>query len=189
MTKHLCSIVLVLAACGGDDAPSVEADFVADGTVIPVGAGTTPADGTAIVLWSGDNGQGDFLFKHGEGPATPKAFAVGVDEPLPADATFGNTFGVGVVALVDASVTVPEGVVEDSVFETQLRGFAGQYAIVFKASESPTGVEWSDAFPVGLSCGKCVKATSGFDSFTPVACTELELQVGTESEVDICNWM
>ena len=200
------SLLLVLVACGDAAAPQPDApagcsepstvtptatgDLVVAGKLAPLAGTCAPDSGHVYVLWPGEGPKGDFLFRHGEGAATNAAFATGVALPVPDMATFGDSLGVGSVILFDASVTLPEGIIDPAQFETAARGIAGQFAVVYKGP-NPAGVDWADAFPPGLSCGKCVKAKAGdtFDTFAPVACSEVVLDVGPEDAVDVCNWI
>ena len=187
MKTTSCSILLMVAACSGSGAPMLEADFVAEGESTPVGGGQAPATGKVIALWSGDQAGSDYLYKYGDGTYTTATFEIGVDEPMPAQATFNNEFGIGTIALVDAALVVPEGIIDEDVLEAQQRGLVGQYAIVYRGAGSPP-YTWLNAFPTGLSCGKCVQATTGMDTFEPADCGALELQVGPESAFNVCNW-
>jgi len=204
MKQLLLGLGIILTACGDDtggtskqadaavaidsspDGSTSSGGFVVDGTIVLVGGGTT-VTGNVFVLWNGDKGQGDYLYKYGAGTSTPTTFHASVTPPLPADATYGGQFGVGLIPVFDSAFSLADGVVTDeSQLETAMKGFAGQYAIIFKGTGSGPG--WIGAFPMGLSCGKCVKATSGFDSFTPIACSMVEIQVGPPSAIDVCNW-
>ena len=205
--RLLASSLLVLVACGDaatpPDAPvdtgcgepstvtpSATGDLVVAGPLATVAGTCAPDAGHVYVLWPGEGPKGDFLFRYGEGAATNAAFATGVALPVPDMATFGDSLGVGSVVLFDAAVTLPEGIIDANQFETEARGIAGQFALIYKGT-NPAGVDWVDAFPSGLSCGKCVKAKAGetFDTFAPVACSEVVLDVGPEDAIDVCNWI
>ncbi|HTL34928.1 MAG TPA: hypothetical protein VL326_17485 [Kofleriaceae bacterium] len=186
---------LLLVGCGDDGggarpdtllADTPASGHTVDGTVVEMG-GTAPATGEAIVLWVSDIGQGDFVYKWGQGTATATTFNVDVVTPVPNDATFGGMVGVGTVALVPSGTSVPDGVVPDSTFNTAL-GYTGEYAIIYRPSASSAPASWVDAFPVGLACGKCVHQTSGLDTFMPVACSTVVLGVGPQSMTYTCNW-
>ena len=60
-------------------------------------------------------------------------------------------------------------------------GVSSQYALIWIEPGAP-GLGWTDAFPVGLSCGGCVPAGpgGGFDSFEPISCDELSIVVPSE---------
>lgn len=195
-------IAIALAACGddaggdggggdggnGSDSGGGGGNFV-DGMIVLVGGGTAPSDAKTVVVWVSDIGQGDFIYKWGEGTATATTFTANVMTPVPNDATFGGLLGVGVVALVPSSANIPDGVVEDGVFTTTALGFTGEYSIIYRPNTDPTPEpSWDEDFPVGLSCGKCVPQAQGFDTFEPVPCSEVKLQVGPMSAIQGCNW-
>jgi hypothetical protein len=170
---------------GGSDSGSGAIDL--GGTVTPVGDGIPPSSAKVVVIWTSDVGQGDYLYKYGEGPATATSFSISIDGPVPTEATFGGVVGVGLPVLIPSSVSVPDGVVTDPNFGADILGLAGQYAIVFRGNAAPTGL-WVDQFPVGLSCGQCVPATTGFDAFTPMPCNQMIMQVGPRTAITVCNW-
>jgi len=176
-----------LIACGGGSGGGVVGGD-AGGTIVGVGGGTAPSSSNVVVLWTSDIGQGDFLYKWGEGTADADSWGVDVDTPVPDEATFGGLIGVGLAAMVPSSTTLPDGVVDGTTLESSVLGFAGNFAIIFRPNSNPSQVDWVNDFPVGLSCGVCVPQTDGFDTFTPVSCDALELEVGPLESLTICNW-
>src|SRR5262245_48613870 len=108
-TRLGVSLVAVLAACGGGGSGGPGGDV--NGTITPVGGGSAPAASNAIVVWTSDVGQGDFIYKWGEGTSTATAFSIDVVLPVPDQATFGGRLGVGLAMLVPNGTTIPDGVV------------------------------------------------------------------------------
>jgi len=186
VTIGVAVLACALGACSGNGGSGGSIDV--SGTVTAVGGATPPASAKAVVVWTVDAGQGDHLYKYGEGPATATSFSVRVDAPLPVEATLGGIVSVGIPVLIPSSASVPNGVVTDPNFVGGVLGIAGQYAIVFRGNAAPTGVSWLDQFSVGLSCGQCVAATTGFDGFTPVPCNQMTMQVGPQTAIAVCNW-
>ena len=186
MTKYLM-LALGLAACGEGGSGNGNGDALVEGTVRATAGASVPASGNVAVLWLNDTGDGDFLFKHGEGTSTGSSFELDVAEPVPAGALFGGQFGMSFIVLVDPSVDVPDGVVDEGALETNMRGFSGQFSLIFKAAELPAAGDWRDDFPAGLTCGKCVDEPEGFDSYTPVACDQVVIDVGDEEAIAVCN--
>ena len=201
-----CALVLVLVGCGDDGGGGGTADAKqgdgggsgsdsggggtrVDGAIVLVGGGSAPSMGKTFVIWSSDIGQGDFAYKYGEGTATATTFTANVTPPVPSDATFGGRLGVGFVILTASGTTIADGPVDDTVLDAAVLGITGEYAIIFRPNTTPISeVPWIDNFPAGLSCGKCVPQTTGFDSYAPVACTEVKLQVGPQQSIMGCNW-
>ncbi|XYI02390.1 hypothetical protein ACMHYB_22595 [Sorangium sp. So ce1128] len=74
--------------------------------------------------------------------------------------------------------------------QTALLGASARYAIIWHDPSAP-GFDWSDSFPDGFGCGKCVVASGSewFDSYEPVDCSEVEIQAtsGLDS-LDLCHW-
>lgn len=178
------------AQLGGDAPDATPTGFIVSGSLNPVGGGTIPSTSRAMVLWNGDygNGMGDYLYKHSEVTTDTAAFSLVVSEPLPTAATYNNLAGIGWLVLVPSGTTLQDGIVADfASLEATMSGHAGEYAIIYKNAEIEDW-PWFANFPMGLSCGKCVFSTSGFDSFAPVACDTFQIQVGPPGARVSCNW-
>ena len=89
---------------------------------------------------------------------------------------------VGLVVVATSGTQPPDGVITESAITGA--AYSVNHAIIYKATGA-TGVSWLDAFPEGYSCGVCVPASSGFDSFAPTSCTTVEV---VQSAQDGCNW-
>lgn len=147
-------------------------------------AAAADAGAKAIVVWTVSTGR-DYSYAFGSGTTSGKQVFVSFSSPPPAEALNSGTLGVGLVAIVDASANVPEGEVSDDLLEGAGVQVSTQHAIIYRASESSvTGEGWDAAFPQGYSCGRCVKATEGFDSYAVEDCSNVTLQAGD----DFCNW-
>jgi len=169
--------------------PAAAGDLVVTGAVAATAPSCAPEAGRVYGIWSGQGPKGDYIFQYGEGSATRTGFSLGFDAAIPGEATFANAFGVGFIALVDAATPIAPGIVDEAAFERDVRGAAGQFAVVYRGPNAGAP-EWVAAFPPGLSCGKCVTGKAGeFDTFAPIACSEVVLDVGDEDSLDICNWM
>ena len=188
MKRTMILLAILACALGACSDKHASHSTAVNGTMTPVGGGIPPSSAKAVVVWTADSGQGDYLYKYGEGTATATSFSLSIDDPLPTEATFRGIFGVGLAVLIPSSVSVPNSVVTDPNFGADILGLAGQYAIIFRGNAAPTGVSWLDQFPVGLSCGQCVPATTVFDTFTPVPCNLMEMQVGPQDAIAVCNW-
>ncbi len=67
---------------------------------------------------------------------------------------------------LEPGITVPEGKLEGRIAEMPFRGATARHTIVWRDPAKP-GLPWSDNFPAGYACGKCVPAGSGvsYDMF------------------------
>jgi hypothetical protein len=178
----LLSFTALGAAACGNDAESGGANTV-QGTLV----GTPPAPASKIVVvWSVSSGSPDYVFKFGEGSVTGAKYVVSLERDPPAEAINRYGIGIGMLALVDAQLSIPEGKVDEATVDAVL-GVSRRHAVIWRA-EGAQDLSWSGAFPRGYSCGRCVDAPEGeiFDSFEPVECTGIEIQVGEID--DVCNW-
>jgi hypothetical protein len=187
MKRAMILVAILACAMGACSDKHPSHSTAVNGTMTPVGGGIPPSSAKVVVVWTTDAGQGDSFYKYGEGTATATLFSLSIDEPLPTEATLGGILSVGLAVLIPSSVSIPNGVVTDPNFGADLLGLAGQYTIIYRVNSAPTGM-WPDQFPVGVSCGQCVPATTGFDTFTPVPCNLMEMQVGPQDAIAVCNW-
>lgn len=83
---------------------------------------------------------------------------------------------------------MPEGVLDEEVIEATVLGASSQHAIIWRDPSRP-GLDWSESFPDGFGCGKCVPAEEGFDSYEQVDCSEVEVQATSDFDsLEFCNW-
>jgi hypothetical protein len=152
-----------------------------------------PATGTTFVAWVVSSGSPDYTYKTGDGTSTGTTFMVGsIASPPPPEALnmIGtNTLGVGIVVLLPAGTTIPDGILSDTALDT-MEGFTLQHAIIWRTGDFSTmsGLEWINDFPESeYRCGVCVPATGqGFDTFAPAACSDVVIDVDENNPV--CNW-
>ncbi|WAS98164.1 hypothetical protein [Nannocystis punicea] len=147
-----------------------------------------------VVLWWVETEEGDGLYKFGDGAVDGMDFSLTLPAPLPAGATLGGELGVGLVALVPATLELPDGLVMDDI-EEQLVGAAGEELLVWRTAGPMTliGPDWVEAFPPGYSCSDCVQAmdVGSFDSFDSLAvgpCDDLTLYVPFDAVAPFCEW-
>lgn len=165
------------------DTPSTDGPpgtFTVNGTVASGG----PASGVTVVLWQVTSGSPDYTWKYGEGSSSGTMFMVTLDLVPPAQAINSYGVGVGIVGLMPAGTSIPDGMVTNA----QLAGanFSDRYAIIYKAPNANASlVPWIAPFANGLSCGRCVDQATGFDTFEPVACPMVQIILGAAM---VCNW-
>lgn len=185
----LVAVIAAASACGNvanegaDAAVDASPGFVAGGTVI----GPRAAAGPVVVLWAVDGQNGNYLYKLGAGTATATTFNAGLPGDPPPDARIQGPsidLGIAFVVLLAPGGSIPDGRVTG---EPASLGVSAKYAIIYRGPTDPgTAEPWVAAFPVGLSCGQCVPATTGFDTFEPVSCTMLVIE--TDPATTICNY-
>jgi len=195
-TRAALLVALLAGGCGGGsgggvdagnpDAPAGAFDFAG-----PVSGATPPASAKVIVIWTVSSGQ-DYSYKYGEGTSSGTQYVVSLAaDPPPAEAL--NTLdtssaGVGFLLLVPADTVVPDGVVDETQLPTPL-GASARHAIIWRNDGTDQFLPWTADFPSGeYACGACVDSTTGFDSYTPVDCTEVDIQSGDLAALDFCNW-
>jgi hypothetical protein len=77
---------------------------------------------------------------------------------------------------------------EDAPANTVLLGGTGNYAVIYKAVDTVTRVDWADPFPLGFGAGVGVDRPGDFDAFAPTVPTGLELIVDDIDNIDFVNW-
>jgi hypothetical protein len=194
----LALVIAVVAACGnggggspdgppdtGTPGPDSPTGFMVNGAVV----GTAiPAGAKAVVVWTVSSGSPDYLYKFGEGASSTASFTMTLGADPPAAAINAYGIGVGVIALVNASTQLPDGMVDEN--QLTLLGITTGFGILWKNPAGPGRGPWSGAFPAGYACGRCIRATGGgFDSFEPVACTMVQIETAPDPDtLDVCNW-
>lgn len=182
-------------ACGnvvaneGIDAAAIDAAIdarqgvVASGTVV----GPMAAAGPVMVLWAVDRVNDDYLYKFAEGTATATTFTVAIpQDPPQAARTQASSvdLGIGLLALLPPGTSIPDGRLAA---EPAYVGLSRRYAVIYRGPTDTGGVvAWTARFPVGLSCGRCVDSTTGFDTFEPVDCALLVID--TDPAAPVCNF-
>ncbi len=172
------------------DATVPDAGGAASLTVDGITTGdAVPANGQIAVAWSVFTGSNDHAYFFGHGTQTAGAFHLPFLAAPPAEA-LNNGTGVGLVLLFRAdAVLPPDGVYEGDV-PAGLLGAAVRHAIIYRAgSADPQTLPWSTAFPEGYSCGSCVDVANGFDTYTPVACGQVDVKAPSDlSTLEGCNF-
>ena len=177
---------LAAPACGGNDRmATVDAagSVVGTGTVI----GPMAAAGPVAILWLVDSMPSDYSYKFGDGTATATMFTASPPSDPPEAARTRATsvdIGVGIMVLLHAGASLPDGAL---ISRPNAIGYSLQYALIYRGQDDAgTAIGWTAAFPVGLSCGKCVGSASGLDTFKPVDCAMLVID--TNPSAPACNW-
>src|SRR5262245_4092006 len=183
-TIMVVAIVSTAAACGGNGRTSMDAGTGAiSGTVV----GPMAAAGPVAVVWGVDGVGHDYAYKFGDGTATATTFTVPElrDPPMTARTQGASVdIGIGFVVLLRPGESLAEGMLTSDLDPV---GYTYQYAVIFRgAADAGTRVAWTGQFSVGMSCGKCVDASTGFDTFEPVDCTKLVID--TDPTARPCNW-
>lgn len=199
----LIGCLVAVSACGDDGgSTTIDAPGTSDGPIavdapvdvsVPAGVfgfngivGTdAPATGNTVVIWVVSSGSPDYIYKFGQGTSTGAQFVVSFSTNPPAAALNSYGIGVGIVALLAPGTAVPaDGMVDEMVLDGA--GYTPLHAVIYKdATANPAVVPWIAPFPLGYSCGRCVEASAGFDSFEPTACTTVEVDM---TPANACNW-
>ncbi len=180
------SLLFAQVACSdgegiGDGVTGTEvASGVVAGNVLPDSA-------DVIVVWQVFTGSPDYTYLFGSGTYSGSSFSVFFEGDPPTEVVNnpGIGVGVGIVALIDPATSLSTGIFPDESLDS-IYCVSSQYALIWIEPGAP-GLGWTDAFPVGLSCGVCVPAgpSGGFDSFEPISCDELSIVVPFEG---VCEW-
>ncbi len=196
-------LVVAAAGCGDDDggtagdgggpdargadaraASDAAGGFLFGGTV----TGPAAAAGPVGVIWVVSAGSPDYSYGFGGGSSSGATFAgglAGTPPPAARNVVAQTDFGVGVAVLMAPGQSLPEGMLTS--MPPAPVGLSARHAIIYRGpTDTGTVMPWTAAFPVGLSCGVCVDAASGFDSFAPVDCAALVID--TNLSTPVCNW-
>ncbi len=194
LAAGLCALVIGCGESGGSSTidAAVEIDARADAPIDGgpsvfsvtgiVGTGA-PATGSTVVLWVVSSGSPDYIYKFGQGTSTGAQFIASFSTVPPAAAINSYGLGVGIVAVLAPGTMIPaDGMIDEMVLAGA--GYTTEHAIIYKTATA-TDLSWSASFPVGYSCGRCVRASSGFDSFEVTSCATVEVDM---TPMNACNW-
>ena len=149
----------------------------------------------------------DTAYFYGTGSLDRSELVIEVPRKLPEMALQEGLYGVGHIVVADPNYTISEGELsdaEDEALDAVIRGGSENYAIIFKQDPADyidatkqliidhseaASQHWFNDFEIGYSCGRCVRAEEGFDSYEPIACEEIVIDSGEDFQSDdICNW-
>jgi hypothetical protein len=185
----------ILAAVAGVAGGSCAGGTEITGT-IDVSATNPPSvslDGYRVtILWRYDAGDGDRIYKFGEGDVTGSNVTLCVPDTFPTVLTDSGPFHFGTAAFFSASTFPADGEVTEAMYANLAAHGDGAYFVVKHpsyATGSPPAGFWANDFPMGMACGVCTLATTPdtFDTLTEVSCAGSDLEV-TDGSVDPeCN--
>ncbi len=150
--------------------------------------GDVNTDKDVMLLWTVSSGSPDYVYKFGEGTADGESFELSLDGDPPAEAINSYGIGVAIVSTIPDGMDIPEdGKLDGDIVETYFDGnplISNEKAIIFKSAGE--GLDWSDDFSDGYTCGQCVRGGEGdFDSFEPGSCDDFDLSVESDA---FCDW-
>ena len=178
----------LFAACSDSTGPSTTS-VVVSGPLTNVSGESIPGDARVVVAWVVSSGSPDYTYVYGEGTVQDGSFRVVFRAPPPAEALNGGQLGVGIVLLTSGPGLHSGMRLEDADPATGLLlGATGNYAVIYKATDPVTFVDWADAFPLGFGTGVGVERPGQFDAFRPTDPGGLELLVDGIDNIDFVNW-
>ncbi|MBS2020333.1 MAG: hypothetical protein JST00_46175 [Deltaproteobacteria bacterium] len=191
------SILLALVACssGSGEVPSTSSSSSGSSSggtgglkaVVTSEAPAPPAGSKVALLWEVSAGSPDYIYAQSAGSLQASQVSLDAATP-PAEALNGGKLGVAYVTVLDAAATTTDGKIDNDTFKSRALAISPDHAVIYRAStESAVKNGWDADFPQGYSCGKCVRAETGFDKFVPVSCSEVRL-VPMSAKPKVCNW-
>ena len=184
----LALVLALLSACG-DSHGSSDTAFVVRGPLTNQSSQPVPANARVVVAWVVTSASPDYTYIYGEGTVQAGTFRVTFTAPPPAEALNEGQIGVGIVLLTTGTGLHSGMRLEDAPANTVLLGATGNYAVIYRAVDAVTRVDWAGPFPLGFSAGVGVERPGDFDAFAPTDPTGLELLVVDDiDDIDFVNW-
>jgi hypothetical protein len=183
---------IAVASCSdGPTATPRELPVTVSGTIANRSGAVIPASARVVVLWSSDDGSGDYAYVFGEGTvdAAANRFTVTFDRIVPAAALYDGVLGVGLVILT-TDPNLHEGRVPDRYdYSSSVMGVTGQHAVIYLDGDpSQYGTDWAGAFRRGYNAGRGIDLPGTFDGFAPTGLTSMELIVDDLANIEVVNW-
>ena len=190
------SFALPLAGCGDDSTgPDGASKITVSGTLTGPNVATLPEGARVAVLWTADDGEGDYGYVFGSGTIDRASgrFTLTLPQRPPEaalNAAGSYRLGVGVIFVIEPGTTLPEGRLEADEFPYEaIIGAAGRYAVIYTAGDrddAPTG--WWRTFPQGYAVGRGVTHEETYDEFEPVAANSVQLIIDDPENIEFVNW-
>jgi len=181
------ALALTVTACGESTGSSDEL-FVVRGPLTNVSGQSVPTGARVVVAWVVTSADPDYTYIYGEGSVQGSTYQVTFTAPPPALALNEGQLGVGIVLLTTGTGLHSGMKLEDAPANTVLLGATGNYAVIYKAVDDVTRVDWAGAFPLGFGAGVGVERPQDFDAFAPTDAGNLELIVDDIDNIDFVNW-
>lgn len=174
-----------------DDTPT-PLPYTVSGTIANARGTAVPADARVVLVWSSDDGNGDYSYVWGSGAvdAATGRFAVTLAEAPPTAATFtgaSGRLGVAFPVLVPAADAREGRVTDESGLADRALGADGQRAVLYFEGQRPD--DWP-GFRPGYNVGRGVPARAGrtFDTFEPTSASAMQLVVDALRNIRFVNW-
>jgi hypothetical protein len=185
-------IGLGAVGCGGDGLTGPRPlPVTISGSLINRSGAAIPPNARVVVLWSSDDGSGDYAYVFGEGTIdrATNRFTVTFDRDIPRAASYDGALGVGLVVLT-TDPNLHEGRVPDGYdYASTVIGATGQHAVIYLGvAPSEFGSDWAAAFRPGYNVGRGVDLPGTFDGFAPAELTSMELIVDDLRNIEFVNW-
>lgn len=180
--------LMLLAGCG-ESSGSSDTTFVVRGPLTNLSSQPVPSNARVVVAWVVTSGTPDYTYLYGEGTVSAGTYRVTFTGPPPDAALNDGQLGVGIVLLTSGTGLHSGMRLEDAPANAVLLGATGNYAVIYKAVDPVTRVDWADQFALGFGAGVGVERPGDFDAFAPTDPTGLELLVVDDiDDIDFVNW-
>jgi hypothetical protein len=187
----VAALGVLLTACSEAPTAPNTLPVTVSGTITNRSGAAIPADARPVVLWSSDDGSGDYAYVFGEGTLdrATNRFTITFDHNVPSAALYDGALGVGLVILT-SDPNLREGRVPDGYdYATSVIGVTGQHAVIYlDTSPSRYGSDWPAAFRRGYNVGRGIDLPGAFDGFAPADRSSMELLVDDLANIEVVNW-
>ncbi len=142
------------------------------------------------VFWDVKSGAPDYTYIWGKGEIdkSKMTFKISLTTKPPAEALNNNSFGVGLIAIIDDN-ELQNGILPKDYPSEKLIGVAGWYAIIYKSNEnSDSLLQWIKGFKKGYNVGVGVKGDGIFDGFAPTDNNAVKIIIDDLKNIKVVNW-
>ena len=185
--------LMALGVWGCTQNGNVGTDSVITGVVVSDGGDSSvPTRAEIVASWTVTFGDPDYEYVFGTGVLTETGFEFQLSGPPPSGALNtheGASIGVGVLVAFEEGGAPAEGRPIEDVNSGPPIGASNQHAVLYRANDTPIGIDWADELPVGYSCGVGVEADEDiYASFAVIDCSLVEIRIGNVDEFEFVNW-
>lgn len=195
----LACLVFVISSCSSDSSDNNNNGLSSTLNIIPVNGSTVPDVAELGIGWIRQgNDQAWESYVTTGGRLQGDRVILDAPNPIPQQ-VIGERSGVAVGILlaypVGQSPTYGPHTDDDDPIANNAIGLAITHGIIYKEHDYDRSdsidddfVWWGDAFPLGYSCALSIDGGEEFDFFEPVDCSELELNIGVVSEMQLVGF-
>lgn len=186
--KILFVILIVVSCSTPTGPPENDKTITLTGTIENKNGTTITTNMNVYVVWKVTSGTPDYDYVWGKGSIDKSnmTFKVTLQDKPPVEALNSNSFGVGIIAILDDS-KLQNGIFPTDYPIEKTIGLAGWNCVFYK-SDTRFDSTWVKRFSKGFSAGVGVEEDALFDTFKPTNKDSIKITIDALENIRVVNW-